>query len=79
MTALQRAGSQADAPVDLKAALVQRLWEFKETNSALTVLKNLDPDDPKTDSQLTGLHALCWGAGHDMTGMFNRSISATTT
>ena len=55
---LKRADADPRAPVAVRAALVQRLWEFKQFDAALTQLKNLTLDDPTVDSELVGLHAL---------------------
>ncbi len=55
---LKRVEADPAAPVAVKAALAQRLWEFKQFDSALALLKNVNPKDPAAESQLLGLKGL---------------------
>jgi len=76
MAALQHAASQPNASPDLKVALVQRLWEFKEYDAASSLLNGLNPNDPKTDSRLIGLDALLLGMPPRNPGQFKHDLDA---
>jgi tetratricopeptide (TPR) repeat protein len=73
---LKRVDANPNAPVSVKAALVQRLWEFKQYDAALTLLKNVNPQDPAADSQLIGLKALVL---HSQTGAISQVQAAEKT
>jgi tetratricopeptide (TPR) repeat protein len=55
---LEQNASAAGVPPQIKAGLVQRLWEAGEYDPALQVLAGLNPNDPAADSNLIGLSAL---------------------
>ncbi len=55
---LIRANSAPDAPAEIKAAMVQRMFEFDQLDLALEKLHDVDPANPAVDPHLLGLKGL---------------------
>lgn len=55
---LEKAAAVPNSADEIRATLVQRLFELDRYDAALAVLKNLNPQDPASDSRLLGLYGL---------------------
>jgi tetratricopeptide (TPR) repeat protein len=62
---LRRAvATPATAPPEVRAALVERLWEDGQATAALELLHDVVPSDPHADLRLLGLKGLLLAAGN---------------